>query len=139
MDDLKSLLGQHNLKLVQKSEHHFQITGGKFLVNYYPSKGTVYVNGMTKGKRHLEPQQLVQIALGKMLPDGVKKAPRRSMSSARRRLFRRSDICAICNGRMRFEDATVDHIIPLLKGGSNRADNLQLVHAKCNSKKGSMI
>ncbi len=60
--------------------------------------------------------------------------------------------CALCGGRMfrnRFEAphariwakqrATLDHIIPRSKGGSDQPENLQLTHARCNKIKGDQI
>lgn len=42
-------------------------------------------------------------------------------------------LCAICKTT---EKLTVDHIIPLSKGGSNDLNNLQILCKSCNSKKG---
>lgn len=63
-----------------------------------------------------------------------------------------SGACALCGERMlrnRFEAphatiwakqrATVDHIIPRSKGGSDAAENLQLAHARCNKIKGNRL
>lgn len=33
--------------------------------------------------------------------------------------------CAICGKFVRFDQFTIDHIIPLAKGGMNESDNLQ--------------
>ena len=46
--------------------------------------------------------------------------------------------CAICGGGLdtNFE---IDHIIPVAKGGSNIATNLQLTHALCNIKKSDSL
>ena len=35
--------------------------------------------------------------------------------------------------------ASLDHILPLSKGGSSRVANLQLTHLKCNNDKGDTI
>lgn len=37
------------------------------------------------------------------------------------------------------EHLTVDHIIPIHKGGTNEQDNLQTLCGKCNSSKGAKI
>ena len=59
-------------------------------------------------------------------------------------------ICAICKRQMpqirpevmhatiwRKMRPTIDHIVPTSKGGSDRIDNLQLVHARCNKRRGN--
>jgi 5-methylcytosine-specific restriction endonuclease McrA len=33
-------------------------------------------------------------------------------------------------------DVTIDHILPIWKGGTNEMKNLQLMHSRCNSLKG---
>lgn len=62
--------------------------------------------------------------------------------------------CAICGGKVNPNDKwvnetgcmcfgreypTVDHIIPLDKGGTDTFDNVQLAHKRCNSKKGTRL
>jgi 5-methylcytosine-specific restriction endonuclease McrA len=44
--------------------------------------------------------------------------------------------CAMCNKRKRL---TVDHVIPLSKGGSNFITNIQGLCHSCNSKKGAKL
>lgn len=40
--------------------------------------------------------------------------------------------CAICGKFVPYEEFTIDHIIPLAKGGTNGLDNLQCAHEWCN-------
>ncbi|MFN3214486.1 MAG: HNH endonuclease [Henriciella sp.] len=35
--------------------------------------------------------------------------------------------------------ATLDHVIPVSKGGTDMAENLQLLHARCNKIKGNRL
>lgn len=61
----------------------------------------------------------------------------------RKRILATQDTCALCgkpvDKRIKYPDpmcATIDHIIPVSKGGHPSAiDNLQLAHLKCNRKK----
>jgi 5-methylcytosine-specific restriction endonuclease McrA len=45
------------------------------------------------------------------------------------------DKCAICRAKL-FGAGDVDHIQPLLRGGSNKRSNLQLLCGPCNGSKG---
>lgn len=55
-------------------------------------------------------------------------------------LWRDGRRCAICGRKIKdLEDLTVDHIVPLAKGGKNVIENYQLAHKACNEEKGSMM
>ena len=48
--------------------------------------------------------------------------------------------CVECRGLGSIGDPlTVDHILPLSRGGSNALANLQVLHRSCNSRKGSKV
>lgn len=55
-------------------------------------------------------------------------------------------VCALCGqlvaidrARPKREWATIDHVIPLAKGGRHAYDNVQLAHLGCNSSKGARV
>lgn len=64
----------------------------------------------------------------------------------RRLVFERDEwTCQICHGsidtKLRLPDlmaATLDHVIPLAKGGTHTWDNVAAAHALCNYRKGCM-
>lgn len=46
--------------------------------------------------------------------------------------------CGICHTRIRtHDDASLDHIIPLSKGGPHSLENVQAAHKRCNYAKGA--
>jgi hypothetical protein len=42
--------------------------------------------------------------------------------------------CFFCLGEMPNEDMTVEHLVPIHKGGPNHQDNMALAHRACNQK-----
>ena len=53
--------------------------------------------------------------------------------------IRDNGICGICKTRVPLHEVTLDHIIPLVKGGEHSKQNIQLAHRSCNSAKGSKL
>lgn len=55
-------------------------------------------------------------------------------------LFARDkEICMICLEKCRRSEATIDHKIPLSRGGTHTWDNVQLAHNTCNKSKGNKL
>ena len=44
--------------------------------------------------------------------------------------------CGICGEAIEFDFASVDHIVPIARGGAHKWDNVQLAHLLCNQRKG---
>lgn len=49
------------------------------------------------------------------------------------------DICYLCQQSMTYRQATIDHVIPLSKGGADDISNYKLTHPRCNLEKGNML
>ena len=47
--------------------------------------------------------------------------------------------CACCGKKLTTKTMTMDHIIPLSRGGKNEAENLVALCEDCNKKKGNMM
>jgi len=45
--------------------------------------------------------------------------------------------CFVCGKHVKIEDATLEHIKPQSKGGTDEMNNLAISHFRCNQKKGS--
>jgi 5-methylcytosine-specific restriction endonuclease McrA len=66
------------------------------------------------------------------LPSGVK--------FSRRNVFIRDGlICQYCNTRFKFEDLTIDHVIPRVMGGGTTWENCVASCKSCNSYKGKKL
>lgn len=52
---------------------------------------------------------------------------------------RQNEKCAYCGQRKQLKRMTVDHIIPLSKGGTDDIENLQCTCKKCNRLKDDML
>lgn len=54
-------------------------------------------------------------------------------------------LCHLCGEPVEMGDptspkyATIDHVVPLSKGGRDHMDNLALAHQRCNRKKGDEV
>jgi hypothetical protein len=67
----------------------------------------------------------------------TKVAPCRGiLDKDRNRLLERDKVCLKCGSESKL---TIDHVVPISKGGSNDFNNLQILCEKCNSLKGSKI
>ena len=51
--------------------------------------------------------------------------------------LRDKGICQICHKRVRYDTFSLDHIIPLSKGGAHVSWNLQTAHLRCNISRGA--
>lgn len=54
------------------------------------------------------------------------------------KLFKQSNRCVYCNCILTLDTATIDHIKPRSKGGTDHPTNLILACKKCNVAKGNM-
>lgn len=53
-------------------------------------------------------------------------------------LARDGNICGICKKEIK-DKPTLDHIVALVNGGTNRRENLRLTHHLCNTTKNKLV
>ncbi len=55
----------------------------------------------------------------------------------RKRFMAAHNYCHWCGCKLRRDNATIDHLVPKSKGGSNRKANLRLSCSNCNNRRGN--
>lgn len=67
-------------------------------------------------------------------------SPRFHNRSAKQHLLRQTNLCGICGQPITsMKDASIDHIVPVSKGGSDSLKNMRLAHVRCNRLRGDSI
>ena len=64
---------------------------------------------------------------------------RRTLRQRRRHLFQLNPVCKYCGVALQWESSTVDHVVPISKGGTNDLQNLVLACKPCNTRKGNKL
>lgn len=72
---------------------------------------------------------------GKPWSAGVASTRRRYTTDERTLIKRDGDCCFLCQQPLG-EDITVEHLVPIVDGGTNHIGNKALAHARCNSAMG---
>ncbi len=137
------------LEAIDCGKGHWQIKGGHFNVNFYPSRGTIYVNGTHSDRRRYQKKGSVRDAIkaATEIPDRrthrrhkVRRPGRERVWQIKKKLLeKQGPHCYWCKGFMQsvYKDQTnymtLDHVIPIDRGGSNGPDNLVLACLKCNN------
>ena len=52
-------------------------------------------------------------------------------------IARDGHVCGVCGDEVAVGNVSIDHVIPVSRGGSNEMDNLQVAHRSYNSRKGA--
>ncbi len=135
--------------VVEKSKSRILVTGGLRTLSYFPlgRNPSVYVQGSARGYKFEPGQSHSEVMIGFLetgkFPGGLKgdRRPNRVESyQLKSALYQRSRNCRWCRKSLRIDEATLDHVIPISQGGSNRIENLVLACGACNqSRKNSAL
>lgn len=126
--------------VLQKGAEYCGITNKKQVIK------TQDINAATKFKKLETAQEKLAWASKKLkgftpveigekeAPDGLQIVKRKSFTQSERGAIydKNHGRCAICGKYVPFADFTVDHIIPISKGGTNDMNNLQCACKTCN-------
>ena len=126
---------------------HIQLQGGTWLVNYYPvsKKQTCYLKGTREGLTMVTPERAVRLAKSgpEIQPEEDRTKRGQSKKYGRWKAWRLTTkaggVCYLCGKPLTYETATVDHVVPLSRGGMDAPHNWALACHECNAAKGSAL
>lgn len=140
ISELENLCKSKNYPLIVRANNHITIKG-PLTVHYYPfSKGrTAYVESTRKGCKGCTPKDALLMA--EELPTRIRngggdKPKRKQYRKYRKRLIEQGkDACHWCGIKLTLDTSTMDHVIPLSRGGLDHECNRVLSCEPCNSER----
>ncbi len=139
MKELIELAKKYNVQIKEHPNGHFHIRG-KLLVNYWPdSKNrTVYIAGTKYGFNNMSPEMAVEMSTREPYKQRlkVKRKKQGFYWHIKKELFKKIKNCHWCNVPLTKETVTLEHIIPLKRGGLDNRNNMTLACWSCNKKRG---
>jgi len=113
----------HNKETIFKSSQKYYKKHGKEIINRQlaRNKANPDYKRYRKARRYGTGQRLTIKTIQHVYEDNIKKYGT---------LF-----CVLCNKPILFGKDSIDHKLPLSRGGSNLYENLQIAHRFCNSQK----
>lgn len=141
-EDFKKEVEASGLQARRCTEVHWQIRGGIYCVNVYPTTNRVYVN-QTKEARNARPDNLVHVGIRAAItrPNFARSPEDRPSHGFVKRMKARlwnegKRKCCWCDKPFHsLLNTTLEHVVPLARGGSARDyGNLALACPECNAK-----
>lgn len=136
--NLESMCLERGVEYKDKGNGHIQLKG-PLLVNYYPTskKKSAYVAGTKKAASRVSPKQALDMCFEAPKAQGIVCKRPGNTRDKRKRLIKRVKKCHWCKRPLTLDTSTLEHIIPLSRGGLNTMNNLTLACLGCNQERGS--
>lgn len=118
---------------------HWQVRG-VVTVNWWPAskRRSIFVSGSSEAVAAGDAALAIEIA--KLGPPMYRLEQRLSQRAARReraRLLKKDPHCRWCGCDLDAHTATLEHVVPLARGGTNRRENLAIACEVCNHARGN--
>jgi hypothetical protein len=143
LETLHTIARQQGVKVLEKTNGQFQLKGPHLTVEYYPwsNNQRAYITGTTSSKNNVNVVEAVGMAVERppkataMLKDTRPKNTRK----IRLRLLKGKPTCKChwCPTIIDLDSSTLEHIIPLDRGGLDNDNNRTLACKPCNNRRGS--
>jgi 5-methylcytosine-specific restriction endonuclease McrA len=133
---MEKLAVLNNVDIENKGNGHFHIKG-EVLVNYWPNskKKSAYIAGTTQRFTNINPDQAFKMALNPntLKTNKLRKERRKNnYKKPKQRMHKKKPFCHWCGAKLALEDSTIEHVIPLSRGGLDHPNNQALACEPCN-------
>lgn len=162
---LQSLARRYSVRLVQMDVNKYRISGqgnriilmtidqdgdawyGTYGVPPFPhpiTKAVIPATRFAMREYGTRAEGLEDAFIAASMPNAINQGPFANFSSAFKSIIKRQRYdeqygkCYFCKIPMAFEDATLDHLLPLCRGGADAAYNMAAVCLTCNGEKAAM-
>lgn len=133
---------EYSISVTVKSNSYIQLKS-KYTVDYLWRLKIAYVleTHQQFSDIHLEKAIILSLLKNKQKMNGeIKRAKgNRGSTRTKKQLLYDNPFCYLCNKKLTEKTATLDHVIPKAKGGTNRRVNLRLACWPCNRDKKDMM
>jgi hypothetical protein len=141
MNKYERIANKHGVKYIDKGNGHIQFKGDSLIVNYYPEskRKTAYIAGMKGSLAGVSADKAAQMAFQIPVQNGIKDVRKKNYKGAKNILLAKDPHCHWCGIDLIKETATLDHVIPLSRGGINNMNNYVLACSPCNQERGNSM
>lgn len=140
--ELRTLAKIKGVKVEQHPDGHYRLLGETINISYWPNSRnrSAYIEGTKQTHTQVSPERAVKLAC--TLPGIVDKYSRDKRKYNRnkkdkKKMLKKRPFCHWCNDPLDAVSATVDHRIPLMRGGLDNMNNKVLSCQPCNIERGS--
>ena len=136
--DLELMCLEREVEYKDYGNGHIQLRG-PLTVNYYPNSKnkTAYVAATKKGFKHVTPEEALQMCFEAPQSNGVKCKRSKNTRKIRAAMLKKSNKCHWCGVKLTIDTSTIEHVIPLDRGGLENANNRVLACQPCNENRGN--
>lgn len=136
--NLQALCESKGVEYIDRGNGHIQLKG-PLLVNYYPEskKSSAYVAGTKHKVTHVKPAQAVAMCFKAPKSQGVADKRSRNTRNIRKAILKKRSTCYWCEAPLTLDTSTLEHIIPIARGGLDNANNRTVACKPCNENRGS--
>ncbi len=141
LNRIKREASKHHVSVIARGENGLvQLRGPHLLVNYWPDskRRTAYVDGTRDGFHNVSVEQAIRMALQPppIQPNMGGRKNSANIHRQRLRLWKKDPRCHWCRTMLALHETTLDHVIPLHRGGLDNHNNTVLACEPCNRSRG---